>query len=166
MTDMPNTEYITINKDGVFVGGKPATKYRGEKIQMLNQVKTYFSYLQMESPEVQEIHVGAFEAGGIYANPGNPSKVLGPNVWCRIKLFDGRLSPWIFDSAINSASDCASYCALLGCLSVQCDRMKFAGLKFTKKEEIEQPKEQYEIVSAIKLGNHRFTVEKINQNVK
>lgn len=32
MSNIPNTEYITINKDGIFVGGKPAVYYRGEKL--------------------------------------------------------------------------------------------------------------------------------------
>ena len=36
MTDISNTEYITINKDGIFVGGKPATTYRGKHIYCLN----------------------------------------------------------------------------------------------------------------------------------
>ena len=28
MADIPNTRYITVNKDGIFVGAKPARAYR------------------------------------------------------------------------------------------------------------------------------------------
>lgn len=30
--NIPNTEYITITSNGIFVGGRPATKYRGTQL--------------------------------------------------------------------------------------------------------------------------------------
>ena len=43
MTNIPDTEYITVKRDekgdvGIFVGGKPATTYRGEKIDYINYI--------------------------------------------------------------------------------------------------------------------------------
>ena len=45
-----NKDYITINRDGVFVDGKPATKYHGKEIAKLEQIKQVF-----ETPGTEDI---------------------------------------------------------------------------------------------------------------
>lgn len=111
MTDIPNTEYITINKDGVFVGGKPATTYRGERIYNADKVKKYFAWMQEQNPNITEIHIGAFVTPGEYAKPGNLDGIFGPNGWCRVKYKNGNLGAWVFYGTSCSAAYCAAYCA-------------------------------------------------------
>ena len=112
MTDISSTEYITVNKQGVFVGDETDKKYRGKTIGYIRDINKVFADIQSKKPEVQELHCGAFEAKGTYAQPGNPSGKFGPSVWCRVKLSDGRLGPWVFLYSYGSASECASYCAI------------------------------------------------------
>lgn len=115
MSNIPNTEYITINKDGIFVGGKPATTYCGEKIRFSNGVRESFADIQRLNKNVAELHVLSSETRGEYAKPGNPSGKHGPNAWCRVKFENGNLGAWVFYNTDGSAADCAgyraSYCA-------------------------------------------------------
>lgn len=136
MADIPNTNYITINSDGVFVGGKPVTTYNGEKIRFINGVKTNFLEIQKQNPKVQELHVGAFETEGIFAKTGNPSGNLGKYAWTRVKMSDGYLSPWVFCYVFSSASVCASGCAHRCCFNTRyISALSSAMLKFTKKDK-------------------------------
>lgn len=112
MTDIPNTEYITINKDGIFVGGKPATTYCGEKIRFSNGVRKKFADIQRLNETVAELHVLSSETFGEYAKVGNPSGNHGRTAWCRVKFENGNLGAWVFSYARGSAADCAYYCAL------------------------------------------------------
>ena len=111
MTDIPNTEYITINKDGIFVGGKPATHYRGEEIYDIRYIKRRFSDIQKLNPDVAELHVLSSETFGKYAKVGNPSGSHSRNAWCRVKFNDGRIASWVFGHTYSSAVSCAGYCA-------------------------------------------------------
>ncbi len=111
MADIPNTEYITINKDGIFVGGKPAETYRGEEILLLNGVQKNFADIQRLNETVAELHVLSSETRGEYVKVGNPSGNHGRNAWCRVKFNDGRVASWVFCNAYSSAANCAFYCA-------------------------------------------------------
>ncbi len=111
MSNVPNTEYITVNKNGVFVGGKPATTYHGEKIWNIDEVKMVFAWMQKQNPEIDEFHIGAFESLGGDAKPGNPDGAFGPNAWCRVKKKGSFRAPWVFNGTFSSAADCANYCA-------------------------------------------------------
>lgn len=152
MTDIPNTEYITVNKDGVFVGSKPATTFNGRKICHLDCLKADFAETQKQNSEIQELHVGAFlTKGTFFAESGKPSGTLGASAWCRVKLYDGRLGPWVFSYTYGAASECASYCAC-GCgfnVRFRSD-MRSAVLNFANKKEQQD----------------KITIEKIIQNVK
>ena len=110
MANIPNTEYITVNANGIFVGGKPATKYRDQEICNIDYVKEVFAWMQEQNPEIEEFHIGAFATRGEYAEVGNPIGVFGPNAWCRVKYKNGNLGAWVF-STLGSAANCASYCA-------------------------------------------------------
>ena len=112
MTDMPNTEYITINKNGVFVGGKIAKYYRGKDIENIDAVRVFFSKIQRENPEIKEMHVGAFALDEMSARYSVSPGAVGPNVWGRVKLSDGRLGPWVFGCTYESASVCVGRCAV------------------------------------------------------
>ncbi len=111
MTDIPNTEYITVNKDGIFVGGKPATTYRGEEIRYSNVVRKSFADIQRLNKNVAELHVSSSETFGEYAEPGNPSGIHGRNAWCRVKFNDGYVASWVFRYTYSSVARCALNCA-------------------------------------------------------
>jgi hypothetical protein len=111
MSDIPNTEYITVNKDGIFVGGKPAEKYRGEYIWNIDGVKRVFAWMQEQNPEIEEFHIGAFATRGEYTEIGNPDGAFGPNAWCRVKYKNGNLGAWVFIYTSGSAAYCAHSCA-------------------------------------------------------
>ena len=113
MANIPNTEYITVNANGIFVGGKPATTYRGQEIYDIDSVKHVFEWMQAQHPNIAEFHIGAFVTPGEYAKPGNPDGAFGPNAWCRVKYKNGSSSPWVFDGTCSSAADCAYFCAIL-----------------------------------------------------
>ena len=165
MTDISNTEYITINKDGIFVGGKPATKYCEEKIDFVNAIKTNFAEIQRQNKNVQELHIGAFETKGKFANSGTPSGVSGRYAWCRVKLFDGRLGNWVYQSAYGSVADCMNGCAHLCSSCVRYSAvMRSAVLDFTKNINTEnKQKEKYETISVVEKGFYRITIERIKQ---
>jgi len=111
MTDIPNTEYITINKDGCFVGGKPATKYRGVEIAWIEDLWEHFEAIQKIHPDIMEMHAMSSETRGEYGVVGNPSAKHGYNAWCRVKFNNGRVSPWVFVRECDSMDECASRCA-------------------------------------------------------
>lgn len=167
MSDIPNTEYITINKDGIFVGGKPATHYRGVEILFIDATKILFAKIQKKYPEISELHVGAFETSGAYAKPGNSSGKFGRHAWCRAKSKDGKLSPWVFSRTYGSASDCASNCAY-GCgYGVQgYSDLRSALLDFVKTGKVNsenKEKEQYETVKVIKSINYEIIIKKLKR---
>lgn len=112
MTDIPNTEYVTINKKGIFVGGKLAVRYHGEIIAKADVVKESFAAIQAMNPEITELHVGAFETKGEDLKSGKPSGKFGPYAWCRVKFLNGNMGDWVFCSfPYCSASFCAYDCA-------------------------------------------------------
>ena len=170
MADIPNTEYITINKDGIFVGGKPATHYHGRKIAFVDGVNDDFAEMQKNYPQIAEFHVGAFEKLGIFRCQGKPSEKFGPNSWCRVKLQDGRVGPWVFSNTYSSDSACARNCAFYcGHHVVNYFVMRSSLLDFTKKGKVNaenKEKEQYETVNVIKSCKYRITIEKLKENTK
>jgi len=112
MTYIRNTKYITINKDGIFVGGKPATKYRGKEIFNIRYVKRQFSDIQKEYPGVMELHVLSSETSGKYAEPGSPSPIHGRYSWYRAKFNDGKTGAWVCSSVdYGDTVGCAKLCA-------------------------------------------------------
>lgn len=157
MTDIPNTKYITINKDGIFVGGKPATTYRGEEIYGIDYVKKAFELMQRQNPDVEEFHVGAFKTPGKYAKAGNPSGECGPNAWCRIKLrgMDVPSALWVFDCSYPSVTDCAYFCANY-CMSFVRARVGFRTAVLEAAESQVRPR----------ITPNQIVIEKLAQDTK
>ena len=112
MVNIPNTEYITVNANGIFVGGKPATTDRGEEINLPDSVHRDFAHIQTLNKNVAELHVLSSETRGERAKPGNPSGKHGPNTWCRVKFENGNFGAWVFYNEYASAAFCACYCAV------------------------------------------------------
>ena len=126
MADVPNTAYITVKRNkngevGVFVGGKPATRYRVAIIYDINYVKKAFADMQKENPNIMEWHVMSSETRGKFPMVGNPSSTHGSNAWCRVKNNDGKLGGWVFGGTSTSATYCAAHCAYYCALYVRAD---------------------------------------------
>ena len=112
MPNIAKTQYVTVNNQGIFVGGKPTEFYRDIDIQAPDYTMTLFHRIQPLYPTVQEIHVLSSETPGEFAKPGNPSAVPGKNAWCRAKFTDNKLGNWIFYTSLISPEICAHICVI------------------------------------------------------
>lgn len=160
MNDIPNTEFITVKRDdkgrvGVFVGGKPATHYRGQEIYCIEYVKSVFEWMQKKNPNIAEFHIMSSKTNGEYAKTGNPSAEHGPSAWCRIVLKDGTTMDWVFFSTRSSAAYCARNCAY-NCAYVVRSYASFRSAVFG---EIDKKSENSNNIS-IKLPWHIITIER------
>lgn len=99
MVEIPNTKYITIKATGLFVGGKPATYYRGVKIGCPEFIKECFQVIQKKYPNIQEMHFLTSETDGEYLAQGNPVAKNGLCAWARAKFNDGYVAPWALVSS-------------------------------------------------------------------
>jgi len=111
-----NKDYITITENGVTVGGKPTTTYRGEDIWCVRSLPKIFKDIQQTVKEEYgaapiEMRVMSSETGGEYAKPGNPSPKHGKNAWGQFVFANGIETRWVFTHSHSSASACAAHCA-------------------------------------------------------
>lgn len=108
-------KYITVkpDKDGrpqIYVNGKNTcvTHYQGTYVRYPTDIILYFDYLQEACPEVEEVHIGAFNTPGEHAEIGHPSG-NGKYTWCRIVQKTKIKTSWVcFDDnyTCDSAHDC------------------------------------------------------------
>ena len=110
MTDIPNTEYVTLKYNDnyeidVFVGGKPATHYLGYKIYNIRYVKLVFGWIKNKNSFISEFHIMMSETSGEYAKTGNPSEKHGGYVWCRVKFYNGQTSLWVYNGKFGFTTD-------------------------------------------------------------
>ena len=128
MVYIPNTEYITINENGFFIGDKKVIgerNYNGEKPTLFHGHTIYatesfatgyvrfgdwFKSIQKRIPDIEEIHAGAFDTTGERNKQGFPSGKIGANLWCRIKLKgkDATYNPWVFRETYYNVGRCVS----------------------------------------------------------
>ena len=179
MANIPNKRYITVNANGIFVGGKPATTYRGEYICGMQDVKNMFAWMQEQNPEIKEFHIGAFETLGEYVKPGNPDGAFGPNAWCRVKYKNGKFGAWVFNLTDYSAALCAYYCASICAYFVR-NYASFRSAVFggaANEKQNSQPKQNAltnalkdtdlsEFVGTHKIGAYEIVVRKSGQNTR
>lgn len=123
-TEIKDTDYITVKRDdkghvGVFVGGKPATHYRGHKIVCISDVISHFVDIEKEIPGIEELQIMSSQTKGEYCEIGDPV-YGGQYVWCRVKLKgkDLSMSPWVYFSSYDSSTQCAEWCAIHCCANV------------------------------------------------
>ncbi len=120
MPDIPNTEYLTINQKGVFIGGQPAVYYCGEKLHSQSLIKTYFDYIQEKFPIIQEFHILSSETiGNQYDIIEQPSQRHGSYAWCRIKSNNGELGRWVLDNKYKSVPQSYGYCVIGFSMDIQ-----------------------------------------------
>ncbi|MFQ6778417.1 MAG: hypothetical protein ACLRFI_03985 [Alphaproteobacteria bacterium] len=120
MEKITNKDYITVNADGIFVGGKLATEYRGKTLipVYLYLFKEYFLYLQQQKPNISSVHIMSSETAGNYAKTGKPSSKHGMYAWCRVKYKDRTMGNWVFVNEVRSA---AYYLSVMVCLRSDAD---------------------------------------------
>jgi len=104
------TEYITLNKDGCFIGGRPADRYRSELILTKKDYVVSAFTGPLHKLGVQEIHALTSKTRGTDLKPGKPSGKHGKNIWCRITMIDGTTGKWIHLSKVYSARAAAMFC--------------------------------------------------------
>lgn len=110
MAKITNKDYITISRDGVFVGGKPATKYHGKPIAKLQEVG-YVFFMSAGLETIKEIHVLQSSTEGTVFEAGNPEPAKdGGHVWIQAVTETGT-TPWIYRLGGNDGKDIASLCA-------------------------------------------------------
>lgn len=120
-TEIPDTEYVTITADNVFVGGQAAKEYHGQEIYNLYHCPAYVKeardIIRKEYDcELLEIHCLQSSTDGEYTKPGNPiADKNGIYVWCRVVYLDKNnnktTSLWVFLYSDSSADECAGDCA-------------------------------------------------------
>ena len=104
MTHIPNTEYITINTNGIFVCGKPTATYRGTVIGFPESIQKNFQNIQKQYPNIKEMHFLTSKTTGEFYKTGNPVAEKGTNLWARVAFNDGYVGPWVLVS-INYTHD-------------------------------------------------------------
>ena len=106
---MTNQDYITINRNGIFVGGKQTTKYHGQTI-----IKTEYIYKLFTIPGLEDIHeirVLQSDTYGTVFQPGEPkTSKTGHYIWMQAVTKYG-VSPWIFRLDDTGRKDVAGLCA-------------------------------------------------------
>lgn len=95
MSNIPSTEYIAVNKDGIFVGGKIAMRYCGQEILYPESIKNKFKGIRNKYPNIKEFRFLASETQGKSLESGTPVAKHGPNGWACFEFTDGFVSPWV-----------------------------------------------------------------------
>lgn len=132
MYKISDQDYITVNKEGTFVGGKPATEYLGEQIGWIDYVREHFVDIQQLNPNVAALHVLSSETYGENLKKGDPSpKKHGPNAWCRVEFNDGKTTSWLLVRTYGSKAVCARLCAYI-CVSSICRYEAVSSLVFDR----------------------------------
>lgn len=125
--NIPNTEYITITSNGIFVGGRPATKYRGTEICDRWLVVRNFevfqaSIMQEYNLGISEMHVASTRlplfTEDIWASGDRMTPILNDDrigACFRVKCGEygfGSDDKWIYYDSFSSAECCNGACAL------------------------------------------------------
>ncbi len=81
---IPDTQYITIKRFDLTIGGYHEGIYRGVEIDKISQILSDFRAMKSANNEIMEFHIGAFEESyEISFLAGNPSPKPGSNIWFR-----------------------------------------------------------------------------------
>ena len=169
---MRNTDYITINEQGVFVGGQPARKYKDKYIHEVTDLPILFCAVkyrikQEMNLDLSELHILSSETDtrtgfGVY-HQGNPSAKYGNNSWCRAKLLDGTVLPWTQYWEFYSDGDLSESCSTI-CRELVGEQGRLeCGKAFRKAvfSPVSDSVEKYKKVKEIKLGRFAITIKRI-----
>jgi hypothetical protein len=102
---------LEVNKNGIFVGGKPATHYRGEEILYANDVKRNFRDICEESPQISGVQMILSSTTGKEGKPCAPSFDPGNYAYARVVLNGVPVKNiWEYFSGACSAEALADRC--------------------------------------------------------
>lgn len=103
--------YVTITKDGYFIGRRPTDYYRSVQIVMPRKDYIYYFFTKhLEERGIQEIHALTSKTRGTYLKPGKPSRKNGKTIWCRVKMVDGTVGNWVCVYNAYSVKVAALFC--------------------------------------------------------
>lgn len=166
MPDMPKTEYITINTNGIFIGGKPATTYRGATIGYPESIHKNFQNLQKHYPNIQEMHFLTSKTTGEFYKTGNPVAEKGDNLWARVAFNDGYVAPWVLVS-INYTHDFYISREISGKLHRMIENYTFLHDLLGRYHDVTIRLNLQNMAGrSFELNGFRLTVEKIAQKTK
>lgn len=166
MPHIPNTEYITVNANGVFVGGKPTTTYRGVAIGSLESVKQHFQNIQKQYPNIKEMRFLTSKTTGEFYKTGNPVADKGDNLWARVAFNDGYVAPWVLVS-INYAHDFYISHGISGKLHRMIESYTFLHDLLGRYQDVTIRLNLQNMAGrSFELNGFRLTVEKIAQKTK
>lgn len=166
MPNIPNTEYITVNTNGVFVGGKPATVYRGVNIGSLESVKQHFKNIQKQYPNIREIRFLTSKTSGEYYKTGNPVADKGDNLWACVAFNDGYVAPWVLVS-INYTHDFYISHIMSGTLYRMIENYTFLHELLGRYQDVTIRLNLQNMAGrSFELNGFRLTIEKIAQKTK
>jgi len=166
MADIPNTEYITINKDGVFISKKPVTHYRGVEIGYRDSIKRNFQDIQKQYPNVQEMHFLTSKTTGEYNRPitGNPVVENGDNAWARLVFKDNYVAPWVLVSKSYSYDFIIKH-EMCAHLHLMTENYVFLHFLLGRYQDVTiRINLQNMAGKSVELNGYRLTIEKIDQN--
>ena len=166
MPYMQNTEYITINTNGIFIGGKPATTYRGATIGYPESIHKNFQNLQNHYPNIQEMHFLTSKTTGEFYKTGNPVAEKGNNLWACVAFNDGYVAPWVLVS-INCTHDFYISHEISGNLYRMIENYTFLHDLLGRYQDVTIRLNLQNMAGrSFELNGFRLTVEKIAQKTK
>ena len=138
--------YVTITKDGYFIGRRPTDYYRSVQIVMPSKDLLYYYFTEcLEERGIQEIHALTSKTRGTYLKPGKPSRKNGKTIWCRVKMIDGTVGNWICVQNVYSVK-----MAVLFCIKCCVDNVVDGDLrKVVLPQKTELNKRRSEIISSV-----------------
>ena len=105
---------VRVTRDGFFIGTQPTKKYRGVLVPAPSKEDILFMFTNfLQDQGIQEIHCLTSETGGIEYKSGNPSGKHGANIWCRIKLVNGKIGNWFLIRTTHSPDEAPCWCMKL-----------------------------------------------------
>ena len=166
MPDISNTEYITINTNGILVGGKPATMYRGTAIGFPESIQKKFQNIQNRYPNIQEMRFLTSKTTGEFYKTGNPVAEKGANLWARVAFNDGYVAPWVLVS-INYTHDFYISREIAGTLHRMMENYTFLHDLLGRYQDVTIRLNLQNMAGrSFELNGFRLTVEKIAQKTK
>ena len=166
MPKIQNTDFITINTSGIFIGGKPVTTYRGATIGYPESIHKNFQNIQNQYPNISEMHFLTSKTTGEFYKTGYPVAEKGDNLWARVAFNDGYVAPCVLVS-INYTHDFYISNRISGCLSNMIENYTFLHDLLGRYQDVTIRLNLQNMAGrSFELNGFRLTVEKIAQKTK
>ena len=168
MKNIPNTEYMTINQEGIFVGGKPTKHYRDQELRGPAHIVERFNFLQSKYQNIKELHMMTSETVGEYCATGKPIAKHGSYLWGNIEFVDGVIGPWVM-IAHEQDKDYVAKNSPCSAMNTLCDmRLNYMRQPMLEpyQDVIIQINLQNMAGKSFELNGYKLTIEKLAQSQK